>query len=591
MSPAPAASPASPTPPASPSPSPAGLLPAALAPWAPHLSALTPALASALGPLVRGVDALIAERESRTATDGEPDGWGGLARRGRPDRLRPAEWLLAQELPEEFVRRHQDGELLYLAPEFRKPGRTGRVVVLVETGPRAAGAARLVQLAALVALRRRAAARGTELVLHVLGDPPAEVLTGDLPELLPQWLAARRAADPDAAAVAGALAALAAPDEAWLLTTPELAAQLPDRLPDRLPAQLPGQRRTLTAEPVGWGAGGATGVRIVLRGSVSELPLPESGLTVRALRGAEFARAPGQAVTAAEVFRLPVFNSVASTLLARGAKPGQLAATRLRPDAPGSPDRGRARVHGLGLPVLAAAQYPRRLIVLVHHGGKLLVKVVGRPLTPAEWVPVDALRLGLDRAELAAMEAGPILPLLRGDGSVTVPLTGRWWTLTADGGVSSDGPLAPRNTALNSARFRWAHEPRLYGNGLPPEAAGAPHRVFAPDAVAWSQDGEHWLAAHRTGGTVELTVPAGHEPIGLVGRSGELALVTCSTAGLLVRSVRPGNSRTLSSLSGGRSAPVVHPSLPLIVAEPEAGRVVVGDAFTGKIHTRIGVAP
>lgn len=78
-----------PTPPAaSATASAAGLLPAALAPWAAELSALSRGLAVGLGPLVLGVDALVGAEQPRTAERGEPDGYGGLRRRGRPEQLR-----------------------------------------------------------------------------------------------------------------------------------------------------------------------------------------------------------------------------------------------------------------------------------------------------------------------------------------------------------------------------------------------------------------------------------------------------------------------------------------------------------------------
>ncbi|MFF2148508.1 hypothetical protein, partial [Kitasatospora sp. NPDC058190] len=45
--------------------------------------------------------------------------------------------------------------------------------------------------------------------------------------------------------------------------------------------------------------------------------------------------------------------------------------------------------------------------------------------------------------------------------------------------------------------------------------------------------------------------------------------------------------RTLTALSGGSTAPAVHPRLPLIAAEPRPGRMVVADAVSGRSHTVI----
>ncbi|PYC84709.1 hypothetical protein C7C46_07290 [Streptomyces tateyamensis] len=546
------------------------LLPAALAPWSEGLSVLTPALALAIGPLVRRIDTLITEREPRTARSGEPDGYGGLTRRGALDQLRPSEWLLADELPEEFLRRLTSRELLYTAPEFRDLGARGRVVVLVDTGPGAAGAARLVQLAALVVLHRRAAARGAELVVGVLGDPPDDWLTGELPELLPRWLDARRDTEPDAAAVARARAALDAPDEAWLLTTPVLAAELP------------GSRRTLTADPCGWSAAGATRVRLALGPAVAELPLPAPDLAVRALRGAEFRRAAQRVPMAVGGVRLPVFNSTLPILLARGKTADHLVTTKLN-GATRQP--GRPRTHGFGYPVVAAASVGRRLIALVKAADRLELRSIGRPLGPAPWPGVDLGRTALDLPDLNALLAGPVLPLTFEDGLVSVPLAGRWWSFSATGELRDDGPAG--TPADDPTAFSWAREPRLFGGELPSEVAAAERLVFAKHAVAWSPDGEQWQVLLRDGTRTRLVVPDGAEVIGLVHHGPTVALITCSTAGVLLRSVRPESTRTLSRLSGGTTRPVVHPSLPLIVTEPAPGRVLVGDALTGQIHLTV----
>lgn len=248
-------------------------------PWAGTLSAISPELAVAFGPLLRRLDALIGEREPVADIAGDPDGLGGLARSGRPDQLLPSEWLLADEFPDEFLRRFVDGELLHLAPEFRTPAVRGRIAALVDAGPTQAGAGRLVQLAALLVLHRRAAARGTELVVVVLGDPYGRRLTGDLAELLPAWLTARRPVDPTPADVQHALDGLDAADQAWLLTSPRLAERLPAR------------SRVLTSEPTRWSAAGAGHAAVRLDGATAELPLPAGEIAVRALRGAEFRRA------------------------------------------------------------------------------------------------------------------------------------------------------------------------------------------------------------------------------------------------------------------------------------------------------------
>src|SRR5919197_166509 len=145
-------------------------LPPALAPWAPALSALTPELAVTLGPMVRRLDDMISTYDPDSGGSGPLDGYEGLVWRGPPERLLASKWMLADELPFEFLRRAVTGELLYLAPARRRDRGRGRVVILVDAGPAQLGAARLVQLAALVVLHRRAAARRSELAVGILGE-------------------------------------------------------------------------------------------------------------------------------------------------------------------------------------------------------------------------------------------------------------------------------------------------------------------------------------------------------------------------------------------------------------------------------------
>ncbi|MFD5409558.1 hypothetical protein [Streptomyces nojiriensis] len=554
-------------------------LPAALAPWAGTLSAITPELAVAFGPLLRRLDALVGEREPVADVVGDPDGLGGLARSGRPDQLLPSEWLLADAYPDEFLRRFVDGELLHLAPEFRTPSVRGEIAALVDTGPTQAGAGRLVQLAALLVLHRRAAARGTELVVVVLGDPYRRRLTGDLAELLPAWLAARRPADPTPSDVQRALDGLDAADQAWLLTSPRLAERLPAR------------SGVLTSEPARWSADGAGHVVVRLDGAAAELPLPAGEIAVRTLRGAEFRRAdpvpsagqaadPGGAADRA----LPAFTTDARTLLVRsGRGTGLFAANLPHPDARGAITAVRARRHDLPGPVLAAGRTGRRLIALYARDGRLVLYVSGRPL---DGYTADLAAFGIAGALPEELFARPVLPVLRGGRDLLLPLAGRWWRIAPDGSVTDDGPLGrgPRDRQ-HFDRFR---EPRLIdGRPLHEEARDARHFLHSGDSQAWSADGRTWTARTGQGEERRIAFRENADVIGMVHDEQAPALITVSRSGLLVRSVRADGVRTLTRFSGGSVPPAVHPSLPLIAARTRQGRIVVGDANTGRIHFQI----
>ncbi|WP_051755134.1 hypothetical protein [Kitasatospora purpeofusca] len=572
----------------------AARLPAALAPWAGALSALSPELAVALGPLLRRLDQLVGIREPVTDGPGEPDGTGGIGRSGRPEQLLPAEWLLAEEHPDEFLRRFVDRELLYLAPEFRSTAARGRTVVLVDAGPSQAGAGRLVQLAALLVLHRRAAARGSELLVGVLGDPPGRWLSGDPADLLPSWLAARRPAEPTAEQVREATADLDAADRVWLLTSPRLAERLPDLPPGPAAAAggASGTPRVLATEVARWGPAGATHVTVRLDRTEVELPLPAADIAVRALRGAEFRRTgpvlvPAPADAAGPPGRaLPAFTTDATVLLTRGRREGTLLATDVRLTEHKHDAVTRTKAHHLNGQVIAAGRTGRRLFALHLHRGRVLRYVSGRQVGGAAEFAVDPAFLGLDGTVAEALASRPLLPLLRSGDDLLVPVAGRWRRIAPDGAVTDDGPVDRR--AEGPHGFERHREPRLLERAPQPGERLARHLVHAGGTAAWSEDGRLWYVRTRLGEDRRLSFRENAQVVGLVHDRREPVLITWAPDSRMVRAIRYNSTRTLSRFSGGTAPPAVHPTEPLIASEFSPGRVVVGDATTGRIHHVIG---
>jgi len=195
-------------------------LPPALAPWAHQLvelpGPLVAALAPWLGRLAVAIGPLPGDRHART---GELDGVDGLARRGDYQRLLAVEWALADELPDEFVRRAAGGEHLFIARAHRAPPVQRRSVVLISAGPSQLGAPRLVHLAALVVMARRAAVAGAELAWGVIEHPSRGLASSVEPAALERLLGARTAATAGADQAAAWRTALgpAAPDDLWLV--------------------------------------------------------------------------------------------------------------------------------------------------------------------------------------------------------------------------------------------------------------------------------------------------------------------------------------------------------------------------------------
>jgi hypothetical protein len=554
-----------------------------LAGWDEALAALTPRLALAIGPMVRSLDVFMARSEPVSAASGEPDGYGGLTRRGDPHLMLVSEWLLADEFPEEFLRRAADRELLHLAPEFRRTKPRGRVVALVASGPAQAGAGRLVQLAALLVLHRRALTLGTELLVGAIGQEAETFRGGDLPELLPWWLSRRGDQDPDGDDLQRSLGSLNDADEAWVIAGPGPASSAL------------GHRRMLTATESAWDETGATSVRVVLAGSSIELPLPNNGVTQNALRGAGFRREKDtrRIEPQAGTWRHPTFNSAAAKLLLRTEDPSVIASLHVPTSSHGA--FGTPRKYDFGNPVVAAAWLGHRLVAVVMRSGHLAVEVIGRKLggVSTVFVPCGAVYdddIGPDANELSA---SPVAPLFLSDGMIVIPVAGRWWLL---------GSGHARTTGWRRAQAcvgpDFTHPLRSYSMGITHVRVtdgmtygvtheGDPQIVFGAGAHAHSADGTTWLTTIE-GQEHRFTVDPADEVIALVAENGIPVLVTQSRARQIVRVYTMiGGKKTLAPFSGGRT-PTVHPTLSLIAVQASDGKVRVGDVKSGNVLLTLG---
>ena len=157
-------------------------LPPALAPWSAELSLFPRELALHLGGVVRRIASLIGEALPSRQGSGDPDGFDGIARRGPYDRLLQSEWLIADELPDEFARRAVMHEHLFLDLARQHPVQHPLAVALFDCGPSQLGAPRLVHIAALVVLARRAAASQATFRWGLLQRPDLRLFDGVTPE-------------------------------------------------------------------------------------------------------------------------------------------------------------------------------------------------------------------------------------------------------------------------------------------------------------------------------------------------------------------------------------------------------------------------
>jgi hypothetical protein len=157
-------------------------------------SLVATALLRSLEPAILALDRMLDEGTPAEDLGGDPDGYDGIDRTGDLEHLLASEWLMVGEEPDEFVRRYSQRELSFLkrAQTSRKRART--TLVLFDSGPDQLGAPRLVHLACLVALARRAAEAGSELHWGTLQNDARYVLR--TPEDLRRLVESRTAVGP-----------------------------------------------------------------------------------------------------------------------------------------------------------------------------------------------------------------------------------------------------------------------------------------------------------------------------------------------------------------------------------------------------------
>jgi hypothetical protein len=147
-------------------------LPPSLAQWAGYLRIFPEEVSVALGPIIQRVSMLIGSPQAQiNDKQGEPDGFDGLNRRGTYERLLLSEWMLADELEDEFMRRAVMGEHLFLNPARSSRAGTKASLALFDTGPSQIGSPRIAHIAALIVLANRADSAGSTFSWGVLQQP------------------------------------------------------------------------------------------------------------------------------------------------------------------------------------------------------------------------------------------------------------------------------------------------------------------------------------------------------------------------------------------------------------------------------------
>ncbi len=523
--------------------------------WATTLNFLDPAVVPGVERLARRMSLLMDGRRDAAAGNLEPNGYGGLSRRGEVHRLLLSDWLLAEAEPDEFLRRVTMSELSYLEVERVEPRPPGQIAALFDSGPLQVGAPRMAQLAALVVLDRRARAAGVPLVVGHLADPVGSWTSGALPDLFDGWLRARSPHIPQSAAVEDWAATLDEPSAVWVfgLSDSELDGVDPTVEHVRI-------------REAAWGSDGASAVSVQTATTHVELELPDPPTCVRILRGrglrrAGSAEAGGRLVGAGAAFAS--FHGSTRQLICRSDRPDELLTLRI-------PDSGESTVWKLKRkrfdgPVLAASAIGRRVVGLVVDGHELRGQVIGKRLGGAATMSVDLSELGLALGDIEELAAGEIAPLFFQSGDLLTKLDDRWWRITRDG-VREDHnietvaagtkPDEPRVVRLHETRRTISHRP------IPSTRTGD-RVVVGPASTHAVQVGSVWELSNGDRVAVDDDV----DVIGLVECAGEPVLVACSPAGQLLRLHGAAGTSTLTKFSGDIARVVVHPTLPLVAIE------------------------
>ena len=353
-------------------------LPASLSPWSKQLSVFPNELSMAIGPLVQRIAAAIEPLHLEDVPgDDEPDGFDGLVNRGSYERLIASDWLLADEIPEEFERRATMCEHLFLKTAKRDRAHGLGSVVLFDSGPDQLGSPRLAHLAILVVLIRRADRARANFAWKTLQNPGLPFLHGASESEMMELLRARTSANVSESMLRDWMNRSLEknrPEEIWLVGGERLHQISPHHVVSRVKVEdvLEPQVRQVSIEiqrPKGRPR------RIVLN-------LPDNGVCARLLRGPYAVRVsiPRKLSTMASSSGL-IFAHGGRRLFAKTSD-GALMSFPV-PNSPWDPP-GNAKRHALGNigRIVAANRLGRSTIIVSVEEISLRISHVGKETYP-----------------------------------------------------------------------------------------------------------------------------------------------------------------------------------------------------------------
>jgi hypothetical protein len=561
------------------------VLPPGLRGWEELLAFLDDDVVLGLGPLLRALSDVMASDTGQDEPAGEPDGYDGIAVRGSFDQLLMSEWLWADALPDEFIRRFSMSELQYLKSAHRSPLPPGRIVALVDTGPDQLGARRLAQLAAILVLARRAEQRQTELAVGLLSDDADSWLTGSTKSIVKQLLAARTSTLATQGDLTGRLAGLQKQDDVWALTNlvlpePTLSALVPHRV---------------ASTEVAWTDTGASKLALTVDRTGLVLALPSQAVAIRILRGEGF-RSPldNNPVTLANYsgLRFPVFAGVPRRVICRTETTTSIAAFSIpalnEPSAiTDRPKRG-PRVYHLDGQVLAVYCDSKRVVGLYCSNSVLRVKTFGSKLGKIDTTFIPLPQVELSEEAVDRLAHGPLQTMQFESGDLIVPILNKYVRVSPPNGTF----ITPAIFAAVTRIVDWPIVAYRYGFGLTMSGGGRllgfqddfNRFTVGHECFGASVDGETWSVYSFARGRKSAITPLGaivlsHGGIvkGIVCIAGVVWLVTVAHGGQIIRLSSEANVVVLTEFSGDVAEVAVHPTEPLIAVQYRDGRIAVVD--------------
>jgi hypothetical protein len=578
-------------------------LPHHLTPWAPHLALFPEDIALALGPLVVKLSQLIGAARMDHGREGTPDGYDGIDRRGPYERLLASEWLIHDEIPDEFLRRVVSGEHSFLRRLYRHEAEGRRSIALFDSGIDQLGAPRIAHLAALIVLAQRADRVRANFAWGILQEPDGALhasVTEDAVRTLVDSRCTGRVSDGDIArwmAVDG----VAGASEIWLVGPERLTQENAVQQPGRHQASVLAVSDVLAPET-------PPRIKVTVSGSQGRRPrtvtldVPEQRAAAQLLRDpfGKAVAARHKVLARLDVRSAMVFSADGRRLYLHTADGGLLIVQV--PNSPRATVGGPTEAAHLGAPVLAVGAFllNKRSVVVCRQGDQAVVHLLHkRGMTVGLSARFGGMPAGTDDGvlrPLGILAAGRHMCFLDADGhlvlidgdrltahprkAVLASRATRDAFVYVEGSVlasvkvmraGKDGELSTTTAAVDLPDFGSSNDIRYYFGvgGL-------------ANLVVYSPAESRCTIIHQLE-TVTFHVPSGHTVIGLVnartvehGRIIDTPFAVAiddSRTGIML--LRPGASRRLLTTTAPITSAAVSDAAPVIAFITQSGELGV----------------